>query len=93
MNPGSRTLITDVPSVDEVDVTINGAAGRILKLAHAAALFGVSPSTLKRRWPKGDFPAPIRICPGRVGWLEAEILKWQAARAEERDARRKEGGE
>jgi hypothetical protein len=23
--------------------------------------------SLKRRWPLGDFPAPIKICPGRIG--------------------------
>jgi predicted DNA-binding transcriptional regulator AlpA len=99
MNPGSphvapntRKLVADIPSVDRVDVIIKGAAaGRILKLAHFAALLGISPSTLKRRWPLGDFPAPIKICAGRIGWLEAEILKWQVGR--ERDAQKKKGGE
>jgi predicted DNA-binding transcriptional regulator AlpA len=28
----------------------------------------------------GDAPAPIRISPGRVAWLEADILDWIAAR-------------
>ena len=50
-------------------------------------------STLKRRWPLGDFPAPIKICAGRIGWLEAEILKLQVGRAKERDAQKKKGGE
>jgi predicted DNA-binding transcriptional regulator AlpA len=92
--PNNRKLVANIPSVDEVDVTIKGAAaGRIFKLAHAAALLGIHPSTLKRRWPLGDFPAPIKICPGRIGWLEVEILKWQAFRAIERDARNKKRGE
>lgn len=33
---------------------------------------GVSPTTLWRMVKRGEFPAPIQISPGRVGWLEDE---------------------
>jgi hypothetical protein len=66
--PKTHKLLAAIPSVDEVDVIIKGAAaGRILKLAHAAAFLGISPITLKRRRPQGHFPAPIKIVgPGRL---------------------------
>lgn len=33
-------------------------------------MLGVSPTTLWRMVKRGDFPAPIQISPGRVGWVE-----------------------
>lgn len=65
----------------------NGTVGRILGAADAAARFGVSFSTLKRGWPVGKFPAPIRVSENRIGWLEVEIDRWQRERIAERDAR------
>jgi hypothetical protein len=50
-------------------------------------------STLKRRWSLADFAPPIKICAGRIGWLEAEILKWQVGRQMSAMSRKKKGGE
>ncbi len=63
------------------------SVGRIFGASDAAARFGVSFSTLKRGWPKGIYPAPIRVSENRIGWLEADILIWQRERVAERDAR------
>jgi prophage regulatory protein len=35
----------------------------------------------------GKFPAPIRLGERAVGWLESDLLTWQAARIAERDAK------
>ena len=45
-----------------------------------------SRSTLWRMWRKGDFPKPISISPGRVGWLKSEVDAWKALRAADRAA-------
>lgn len=65
----------------------DAVVGRILGAADAAARFGVSFSTLKRGWPVGKFPAPIRVSENRIGWLEVEIDRWQRDRIAERNAR------
>ena len=45
------------------------------------SLGNASRSTLWRMWRKGEFPKPIKISPGRVGWLQSEIDAWKTARA------------
>lgn len=66
--------------------SLSEGVGRILGAADAAARFGVSFSTLKRGWPAGKFPAPVRVSENRIGWLEVEIDRWQRERIAERDA-------
>jgi len=39
----------------------------------------LSRSTIWRRIRDGNFPAPIQISPGRVAWLDRDILAWMAA--------------
>jgi prophage regulatory protein len=40
-----------------------------------------SDTTLWRRVRAGDFPAPIRISPGRVAWRESDVNSWIEQRA------------
>lgn len=40
-------------------------------------LYPVSAVTLWREIRRGNFPAPVRISLGRVGWPEGVIEKWQ----------------
>jgi prophage regulatory protein len=47
-------------------------------------LIGVSEATLWRMWKRGDFPRPIRLSVGRIGWIESELTKWIEERASER---------
>lgn len=65
----------------------NVLACRIFGAADAAERLGISVSTLKRGWPKGVYPAPIRISEHRIGWLESELAQFQNERVAERDAR------
>jgi DNA-directed RNA polymerase alpha subunit len=46
---------------------------------------GLSRRTRMRLVPKGEFPAPVQLTPGRIGWVESEVLEWNAARIAERD--------
>jgi prophage regulatory protein len=41
---------------------------------------GLSRSTIYARMKDGTFPAPIRIGPRAVAWIESDIEAWQAAR-------------
>lgn len=37
----------------------------------------LSRTTLWRVMKNGQFPRPVRISPGRVGWRESAIIAWQ----------------
>ena len=42
----------------------------------------LSRTTLWRIMKSGQFPRPVRISPGRVGWRESAIIAWQENPAE-----------
>ena len=42
----------------------------------------LSRTTLWRVMKSGQFPRPVRISPGRVGWRESTIIAWQVNPAE-----------
>jgi DNA-directed RNA polymerase alpha subunit len=46
---------------------------------------GLSRRQRMRLVPEGKFPAPVKLTPGRIGWVESEILEWNATRIAERD--------
>lgn len=46
---------------------------------------GLSRRQRMRMVPEGKFPAPVKLTPGRIGWVESEVLDWNAARIAERD--------
>lgn len=48
----------------------------------------ISRTRIYERIKAGTFPAPIRIGPKSVGWVESEINEWLAARIADRDALR-----
>ncbi len=52
---------------------------------------GISPVTLWRWTRRKGFPAPIKLGPNSVGWIEAEINDWLAARAAERKLQSEQG--
>jgi len=49
------------------------------------ALTGLSATTLWRLTRRGDFPQPIRLSPGTVGWFDSEVLAWLSERAAARE--------
>src|SRR3954469_12574775 len=53
---------------------------RILRRAECQAATGLSYWTLQRMAKRGEFPAPIRLSAGAMGWIEDEVLAWRNAR-------------
>jgi prophage regulatory protein len=60
---------------------------RFLRRAEVESLTGLGRSTIYEKMAAGEFPKPVPISGGAVGWLESEISAWQAKRIAERDAR------
>ncbi len=58
----------------------------ILRRREVEACTGLSCSTIYDGIKAGTFPAPIQLGPKSVGWVEAEIVAWLAARVAARDA-------
>jgi len=54
---------------------------RLLPWPKVRDLTGISRTTAWRLQKAGDFPPPVVISPGRVGWHESEIQAWKASRA------------
>jgi predicted DNA-binding transcriptional regulator AlpA len=56
---------------------------------------GLSRRQRERMAADGKFPQSVRLTegngvrPGRIGWVESEVLAWNAARIAERDAKTK----
>ncbi len=62
---------------------------RVLTKKDVLAMFaGIANSTLYSWIQQGSFPAPIRIGPNRVGWLQSEIDSHILQLKSERNARR-----
>jgi prophage regulatory protein len=59
---------------------------RILLEDEVVALTRLSPVTLWRLERKKAFPRRIKLGAKRVGWVEAEVLGWIAARMADRAA-------
>ena len=58
----------------------------ILRLPRVKATTGLSRSTIYLRVAEGTFPKPVSLGGRAIGWLEAEVMEWLNARAEERGA-------
>ncbi len=78
------------PSLD--DVVNLGATGqkpragqRVLTTAQLRERVPFSRMHFWRLARDGKFPRPIKLGPRRLGWIEAEIEKWVADRAAERE--------
>ena len=49
---------------------------RILSKKELRALVLYSPAHIDRLEKSGRFPKRVRLGPGRVGWVESEVLEW-----------------
>jgi predicted DNA-binding transcriptional regulator AlpA len=54
---------------------------RLLPWPKVRDLTGISRTTAWRLQKAGDFPLPVVISPGRVGWRESEVQAWKASRS------------
>lgn len=53
---------------------------RLLPWRRVKEIIGLSRTTAWRMQRRGDFPLPVPVSPGRVGWSESELMAWKAAR-------------
>lgn len=53
---------------------------RLLPWADVRSIAGISRTTAWRLQNIGDFPRPVMLSPGRVGWRESEVRAWRASR-------------
>lgn len=53
---------------------------RLLPWDRVQDITGLSRTTAWRMQQRGDFPTPVPVSPGRVGWSETELTAWKAAR-------------
>lgn len=58
----------------------------ILRLPVVRKITGYSTSTIYRLVADGNFPRQVSLGPKSVGWVEAEVRDWVAARIAARDA-------
>lgn len=59
---------------------------RILSKRQLKELVLYSPQHIARLEKAGTFPRRVQIGPGRVGWVEAEVLDWLRERIDRREA-------
>jgi prophage regulatory protein len=52
---------------------------RLLPRREVEARVGRSRSWIYSKMARGDFPRPVEVGPGSVGWLESEIEQWLAS--------------
>jgi prophage regulatory protein len=58
-------------------------SNRIIRKPELLAKVGLSNTTIWRLVRARRFPAPIRLSPNSVGWIDSEIEHWIIQRAEE----------
>lgn len=75
--------------IDGEPVASGGRDDRLLGWERVQDLVGISRSTAWRLQRAGDFPKPVQLSPGRVGWWESELTAWKASRGAEPRALRK----
>jgi prophage regulatory protein len=49
---------------------------RLVSWSELRRIIPLSRTTVWRRIRDGRFPQPLKISPGRVAWLKAEIVAW-----------------
>ena len=58
----------------------NDNSSRVLRLKNVCDRTGLSRSSIYLKMSQNEFPKPIRLGKRSVGWLEADIQVWIAAR-------------
>lgn len=61
-------------------VKTGGPEDRLLPWERVQDIAGISRTTAWRMQRTGDFPTPVTVSPGRVGWWESELTAWKSIR-------------
>lgn len=59
---------------------------KILSQAQVLDRVGLRRTAIKTKVKRGEFPAPLRLSPNKLGWLESEVNAWIRQLAESRAA-------
>jgi predicted DNA-binding transcriptional regulator AlpA len=59
---------------------------RVVSPRAAAQAAGMSVRTIQRKCRKREFPTPVRLSEGRIGFYEHEVQAWLAALPRTREA-------
>jgi predicted DNA-binding transcriptional regulator AlpA len=59
---------------------------RVVSPRTVAQTAGMSVRTIQRKCRKREFPAPVRLSEGRIGFYEHEVQAWLAALPRTREA-------
>jgi prophage regulatory protein len=60
---------------------------RVIRKKHLPEFVGLRRSQIDELVKNGKLPKPIHLGARAVGWLESDIISWQAQRIAERDHR------
>ncbi|WP_312597974.1 AlpA family phage regulatory protein [Brevundimonas sp.] len=77
---------------DEQAETPSRAGGpndRLLAWPRVKDITGLSRTTAWRMQKAGDFPPPVQVSLGRVGWWQSDLDRWKASRAPRQSAGRR----
>jgi predicted DNA-binding transcriptional regulator AlpA len=69
-----------IPDGDERRPGPTGAPDRLLPWRAVQERTGLSRTTAWRMQKTGEFPAPVIVSRGRVGWRQSEVDAWTASR-------------
>lgn len=58
----------------------------MIRLREVLSICGMSRATLYRQIKAHGFPAPVRLSPRSVGWLQDEVMAWVELRIKVRAA-------
>lgn len=58
-----------------------GPTDRLLAWPQVKEITGLSRTTAWRMQKAGDFPPPVQVSLGRVGWWQSDLDRWKASRA------------
>jgi prophage regulatory protein len=61
------------------------AAMRLLSKKQVREVVLYAPAHIDRLEKAGRFPKRVRLGPGRVGWVEDEVMEWLRVKIAERD--------
>jgi prophage regulatory protein len=53
---------------------------QVLRLQAVEQATGLSAPTIYRAIRRGDFPRQVRLSPGCVGWIDADVQAWVESR-------------
>jgi prophage regulatory protein len=72
--------LIDPPAQPQETRGTRGSPIRMLRIDQVVAITGLSKTRVYVLQVQGDFPLRVQLSTRRVGWVEAEIQAWLAAR-------------